>query len=199
MRLATPPRREEASASPRPVGGRSPPPPPLAPGRRPGAAPAPANPLRSLAALAAALALSACGYGFSQRYVARGGASSIRVRPFENRSTDPELGAAIASALRNELARRGADAGGEGAAEIDGEVRAEEPSIASQGGASWRIGVTVRARLVAGGATVAEHVVRRETDYVGGADPLETEGRRALALRRLADDAARDILRAFEG
>jgi hypothetical protein len=45
---------------------------------------------------------------------------------------------------------------------------------------------------------VAEHRARTETDYVGGADPLETEGRRALALRRLAADAAGGILRAFE-
>jgi hypothetical protein len=157
-----------------------------------------------LAALAAVLALSACGYGFSQRYVARGGASSIRVRPFENRSAEPELGAAVTTALRTELARRGADRGGQGDAEIDGEVRAGEPVLTSRspdpsrGGATWRIAVTVRARLVAGGATVAEHASRREADYVGGADPLETEGRRALALRRLADDAAREILRAFE-
>jgi hypothetical protein len=58
--------------------------------------------------------------------------------------------------------------------------------------------MVVRARLVAGGTTVAEHVARREADYVGGGDPLETEARRALALRRLADDAAREVLRAFE-
>ncbi|HEX9051918.1 MAG TPA: LPS assembly lipoprotein LptE [Anaeromyxobacter sp.] len=149
-------------------------------------------------ALASSLALGACGYGFSQRYVARGGASSIAVRPFENRSTDPELGAEVAAALRTELARRGADAGEGAGAAIDGEVRASEPVMTSRAGASWRVGVTVRARLVAGGATVAEHVARREADYVGGADPLETEARRALALRRAADDAARDVLRAFE-
>jgi hypothetical protein len=154
--------------------------------------------VRIAAATAAVLALSACGYGFSQRYVARGGATSVGVRPFENRSTDPELGAAVTTALRTELARRGADAGGEGAAEIDGEVRAEEPTLTSRGGASWRVAMVVRARLVAGGTTVAEHVARREADYVGGGDPLETEARRALALRRLADDAAREVLRAFE-
>ncbi len=149
-------------------------------------------------ALAASLALGACGYGFSQRYVARGGATSIHVRAFENRSTDPELGAQVTTAMRTELARRGADAGPGAGAQIDGEVRAGEPVITSRAGASWRIGVTVRARLVAQGATVAEHVARREADYVGGVDPLETEARRALALRRAADDAARDVLRAFE-
>jgi hypothetical protein len=151
-----------------------------------------------LALALASLALGGCGYAFSQRYVAKGGATSVFVRPFENRSTDPELGAAVAAALRTELARRGADAGQGAAAQIDGEVRAGEPVITSRGGASWRVGVTVRARLVAQGATVAEHVARREADYVGGADPLETEARRALALRRAADEAARDVLRAFE-
>ena len=157
-----------------------------------------ARPPLRWAALAAALGLAGCGYGFSQRYVARGGASSIHVRPFENRSTLPELGASVTSALRTELARRGADGDGGGAAEIDGEVRADEPVVSSRGGATWHVGLTVRARLVSQGAIVAEHVARRETDFVGGVDPLETEGRRALALRRLADDAARDILRAFE-
>jgi hypothetical protein len=153
------------------------------------------------ATVAAAVALSACGYGFSQRYVARGGATAVAVRPFENRSIEPDLGVAVTAALRTELARRGADAPDApdgGAATIEGEVRADEPVLTARGGASWRIGVTVRARLLAGGATVAEHVARRDADYVGGADPLETEARRALALRRMADDAARDVLRAFE-
>ncbi len=154
--------------------------------------------LAAAASAVAALALSACGYGFSQRYVARGGATSIAVRPFENRSVEPDLGAVLTTALRTELARRGADAPDGGAATIDGEVRAEEPVLTARGGASWRIAVTVRARLLASGAVVAEHVARRDADYVGGADPLETEARRALALRRIADDAARDVLRAFE-
>jgi hypothetical protein len=119
------------------------------------------------------------------------------VRPFENRSSEPGLGATVTDALRTELSRRGADRGDE-AAVIDGEVRADEPAVASSGAATWRVGLTVHARLAAGGTTVAEHVAHRETEFLGGADPLETEGRRALALRRLAGDAARDVLRAFE-
>ncbi len=154
--------------------------------------------LRAAAILAGSLAVAACGYAFSEKYVARGGASSIRVRAFENRSSDPGLGAAVTDALRTELARRGADGGGGTAAEIDGEVRADEPSVASGGAATWRVALTVRARLVSSGTTLAEHVARREAEFLGGADPLETEGRRARALRRLADDAARDVLRAFE-
>jgi len=154
--------------------------------------------VRTFVAAAAALALAGCGYAFSQRYAARGGATAVHVRTFENLSAEPELGAAITAALLAELARRGADAGPGAAAAIEGEVRAEDPSPTSPGGATWRIAVEVRARLVSGGATLAEHAARREADYVGGADPLETEGRRALALRRLAGEIAREILRAFE-
>ena len=64
----------------------------------------------SAVAIAAALALTACGYGFSQRYVARGGATSLEVRAFENRSIEPELGAMVTTALRSELWQREVEA-----------------------------------------------------------------------------------------
>ncbi len=155
------------------------------------------------AAIVLVFAVAGCGYGFSQRWVARNGAERVHVRAFENSSTEPELGAAVTAALRDELARRGADAGEGAPAAIEGDVRSTEPAPTSMNApgtnaATWRIGIEVRARLVAGGAAVAERTVRREADYLGGADPLETEGRRALALRRLADDAAREVVRAFE-
>ncbi len=155
---------------------------------------------------AAALALAlACGYGFSTRYHAQGGADRVHVRAFENLSTEPSLGAEVTAALRDELARRGA-AGDEGApAVIEGRVRASPPtpSTAAVGAsfpATWRIAVEVHARLLVGDKAVAERTVRRETDYLSGVagDALETEGRRALALRRVAADAARDILQSFE-
>lgn len=157
----------------------------------------------------AGLALGACGYAFTARYVAKGGAERVHVRAFENRSTEPELGAVLTSALRGELARRGASAPEDAPAVIEGEVRASEPvptavrttSTAARTTtevATWRIGIEVRARLVERGASVAERVIRREGDFLGGADPRESEGRRALALRRLAADAARDVLVAFE-
>ncbi|WP_242345561.1 LPS assembly lipoprotein LptE [Anaeromyxobacter terrae] len=160
----------------------------------------------AFAGLAAALALSACGYGLENRYVAKSGAERVHVRPFENLSTEASLGAELTAALRDELARRGAAAGPGAPAEIIGEVRASAPGPSSPTpyGASypptWRIGVVVKARLVVDGATVSERTVRREADYLAGVggDALETEGRRALALRRVADDAARELLRAFE-
>ncbi len=79
-------------------------------------------------------------------------------------------------------------------------MRAGAPGPSSPDGATWRIGVEVKARLVVKGTTVSERTVRREADYLAGVsgDALETEGRRALALRRVADDAARELLHAFE-
>jgi hypothetical protein len=160
----------------------------------------PAHPPAPSAALAVLLllALAGCGYGFSQRYSAAGGVDRIHVRPFANASTEPELGAVVTAALRGELARRGADAPEGSGATLDGEVRATEPALTSTAGATWRIAIEVRARLLAGTGRPVERTVRREVDFLGGGDPLETEGRRALALRRAADDAARDLLRALE-
>ena len=156
---------------------------------------------RALAAVAAvAAALCACGYGFSQRYAAAGGVDRIHVRPFENRSTEIDLGAAVTTALRSELSRRGADAGDGAAAVLEGEVRATEPALTSTSttATTWRVGIEVRARLKAGQGKPVERTIRRETDFLGGGDPLETEGRRALALRRIADEAAHELLRSLE-
>jgi hypothetical protein len=152
----------------------------------------------ALASVLAALALAGCGYRFSQRYTAAGGVNRIHVRPFVNLSTEPELGAAVTAALRSELARRGSDAGDGGGAVLDGEVRASEPLLTSTVGTTWRVGIEVRGHLVAGSSPPVERTVRRETDFLGGVDPLETEGRRAVALRRVADEAARELLRAYE-
>lgn len=159
------------------------------------------------ALLTAALALAAvggpwgaagCGYGLATRYEARGGAAAIRVEPFENRSTEPELGAAVTAALRDALARRGAAAGPAPDAVLAGVVTATDPAPSSPGGATWRLGVEVRARLVVGGARPEERTVRREVDFLAGGDPLESEARRALALRRASEELAAEVLRAFE-
>lgn len=155
---------------------------------------------RRLVATLAALALGAagCGYGFTQRYRARGGAERVFVRTFENRSADPELGAALTASLRERLARRGASAGADAPAVIEGEVEAPEGVPSSAAGETFHVALVAHARLRVAGETVAEHVARRQGDHLGGADAPETEGRRALALRALADDAALEILRAFE-
>lgn len=151
-----------------------------------------------LALLAAALSLCTCGYAFTQRYVAKGGVGRVHAAAFENRSTDPGLGAALTSALRAELARRGADADPRAPARIEGDVRAGEPAPTSASVETWRIALRVRARLLRDGEPIDERELRREADYLGGSDPLETEARRALALRRLAQEVALELLRAFE-
>lgn len=153
---------------------------------------------RALAIAVAALALGGRGYGFTQRYAAAGGIDRIHVRPFVNASTEPELGAVVTAALRSELARRGADAPEGQGAVLDGEVRATEPVVTSTAAVTWRVGIELRARLLPAAGKPVDRVVRRETDFLAGADPLETEGRRGLALRRVADDAARELLRSLE-
>ncbi len=152
---------------------------------------------RAAVAVAGALALAGCGYSVSAGKKLRGGAERAEVRPFENLSTDPSVGVEVTAALRGTLARRGAY--GEGArALIDGQVLTDTVAPSFAGGATQRVGLLVRARLMVDGALVLERNVRREADYLAGADALEGEARRAQALRRLAGEAARDVLSAFE-
>lgn len=148
---------------------------------------------------AAALALSACGYRFANRAELQGGAQTAFVTPFENLSPEPELGAAVAAALRDELARRGAEGGWGARGIIDGEVRTSAPVPSTLGPSTYRVALEAHARLRVDGKLVVEKTVRREADYLAGADPNETETRRAIALRQLAGDVARELIRAFEG
>jgi hypothetical protein len=163
--------------------------------------------MRRLAALALCLGggsclLAGCGYALSTRWGGRGGVEKVEVAELENRSTEPGLGAVLTGALRAGLARRGAEgpAAGEGrrGAVLSGEVRAKPAAPSSAEARTWRASVEVRVKLARGAEVVAERTFQREADYLGGADPVEAEGRRALALRRLADELAAEILAAFE-
>jgi hypothetical protein len=118
------------------------------------------------------------------------------VRPFENRTGDSEAGAFVAAAVREELARRGGERGGEG--RLDGIVEDARAAPSSPNGATWRLGLIVSAKLVDGTRTLAEARVAREEEFLAGQDPLETEGRRRLALRRAAQAAARELVERFE-
>jgi hypothetical protein len=151
---------------------------------------------RSAAALA--LLLAACGYRAVTPYRARGGAERIHVRAFENDSSDPELGAAVTAALRDELSRRGAYAGPEAPAQLEGAVRVSTGTGSSYFSSSAMVSVEVHARLSIHGKLIQELTVQRTEAHQGGADPVESEGRHATALRKMARDAAREVLRALE-
>jgi len=140
-----------------------------------------------------ALALAGCGYAFTAAGRLHGGAEAVAVPPFANRSTEPELGAAVAAALRSELQARGVRLRPDATARVTGEVTATAPTPAALGGVSWRFAVLVEARLTEGERIVAERKVRREVDYPAGLDALETEGRRAQAAARLAAEVAREL------
>lgn len=165
--------------------------------RRPG----PALASRAVALAAACVVAAGCGYGVG---AGSGGARlpddarSVFVAPLVNRTADAEAGALVAASLREELARRGA-AGGEGApARIEGEVvRVASAPLTTQGG-TWRLTVEIQARLVRSGAELGRVDVRREVDYLGEVDAVATEGRRRLALRKAAADAAREIVERLE-
>jgi hypothetical protein len=139
------------------------------------------------------LALAGCGYAFTAAGRLHGGAETVAVPPFANRSTEPELGAAIAAALRTELQARGVRVRADAPVRVTGEVTATAPAPAAIGGVSWRFAVVIDARLTDGERLVAERKVRREVDYPAGVDALETEGRRAQAAARLAAEVAREL------
>ncbi|HET6413685.1 MAG TPA: LPS assembly lipoprotein LptE [Anaeromyxobacter sp.] len=144
------------------------------------------------------LALAGCGYRVVTPYRARGGIDRIHVGVFENDSADPELGAAVTAAMRDELARRGAYAGADAPAQLDGVVRAASGTPSSYFSSATAVSVQVHVRLSVDGKLVQELTVQRTEPHEGGADPLESEGRRATAVRKLARDAAREVLRELE-
>jgi hypothetical protein len=151
------------------------------------------------ALLAAAVLTTGCGFGLAMGQPLRGGVRRVEVGLLENRSGDPGLGATMAGALQRELARRGQAAGaGAADARLEGEVRALAAASGLPGGATQRLALELKARLVSGGRTLAERTIRREAEALAGADALDGEAWRAQALARLADDAARALLDALE-
>lgn len=148
------------------------------------------------APLALALWATACGYhvGAAGAGHLPPGAEKVFVRPLEDHTTDAELGAIVAVALRQELARRGAEGGPGARARIEGAVENSSFAPSSPNGTTWFAHLGVVARLVVDGKLVAEHRVARDEDYLVGLDALESEGRRRLALRRAAEGVARDIV-----
>jgi hypothetical protein len=156
------------------------------------------NRVRAAVLLVLALAGAGCGYRAATAYRARGGVERMHVRAFENDSTDPELGAVLTAALRDELARRGAAAGADAPALLDGTVRVTSGTGSSYFSAAASLTVEVHARLSVDGKPVHEFTIQRTEAHQGGADALEAEGRRATAIHKLARGVARDVLAALE-
>ena len=150
-------------------------------------------------ALVLLAASSACGYAFgagANRLPP--GAERVFVRPLENRTTNAEVGAIVAASLRQELARRNAVGDAGSAAHIEGAVEETSFGASSPNGATYRLTLVVYARLMIGERVLSEQRARRDADWLAGLDPLESEGRRRLAMRRAADGVAREILDRFE-
>lgn len=154
----------------------------------------------TLASAFAVLALASTGCGYS---LAAGtanmprGAEHVFVRPLQARTTDSEAGALVAAAVREELARRGVEGGPESPARIEGTVD-NTSFVSSATVGAYRFTLVVTVRLVVNGNVVTERRPVAEEDYLPGQDPLESEGRRRLALRRAAQAIARDIVEGFE-
>jgi hypothetical protein len=152
-----------------------------------------------VAGVALVLACGGCGYTPSSGPGRqRPGAERVFVRPFENHTSDAESGALLGAALRRELARRDADAGREARARIEGEIVQAYFGPFSPNGAIYRFTLVVAARLVVDDRLVVQQSFARNEDLLAGQDPLESEGRRRLALRRASDAIAREIVERFE-
>jgi hypothetical protein len=145
----------------------------------------------------ASLLLASCGYALAPRGAPLGtGSTKVYAAPFENRTGDGEAGAFVAAAIREELARRGVVGEESAKARIEGVV--EGTAFVPASPTTWRLSMAVYGRLASDGRTVAEARVGREEEVVSGQDPLETEARRRLALRRAASAIARDLVERFE-
>jgi hypothetical protein len=164
--------------------------------RRAGARPPPTRATATLALLA--LTLSACGYAAGGQGRLPENARQVFVRPLENHTTDADAGALVAAALRRELARRGADAGPAAPTQLEGAVEGVSFGASGPSGAIYRLTLTVTARLVVAGHVASEQRTQRSEDWLAGQDPLESEGRRRLALRHAAEAAAREIVERLE-
>jgi hypothetical protein len=158
-------------------------------------------PRRAVAALLSALVAAGGGCGYRLASGANrlpSGAERIFVRPLEARTGDPQAGALVAAALRSELARRNASAGPDARAHLEGVVEDASFTLASGNPPTYQLSLRVRARLVVDGKVLVERAFTRAEESLSGLDPLESEGRRRLALRRASAALARDVVEVLE-
>jgi len=145
------------------------------------------------------VAAAGCGYGFTAGKARMpAGAERIYVLPFANHTSDAEVGVLVTAALREELARRGSAGGTDSPARIEGTVARILFGAATPEASTYRLYMDVQARLLVDGKVIGEQTAHRQQDYLGEVDAIASEGRRRLALRQAASDAAREIVERFE-
>lgn len=142
--------------------------------------------------LVALAALCGCGYAFTATGGALpGGASSLAVPVFENRTSEAQAGALFADALRDALARRTRlTTSSDASARVEGVVSSigGGPSALAAGSSvgAFRVEAVVELSVVEGARVLYTDRVAGGEDYLPGVDLLGSEANRRAALTRLA-------------
>lgn len=144
------------------------------------------------------LAVLLCGCGY--RFIAPGGSlpegiTALRAPVLDNRTGEPGAEVFFTQALREQLTRAGTLGGDAAEAAVEGAIEAVSgtPVLAGRGKLpTYRLSASATLRLVKNGRVLSEAAVSGTEDYLSGADLLLTEGNRAAALRRLAEQLMRE-------
>jgi hypothetical protein len=159
---------------------------------------------RFTALVAISLWTSACGYRFAAGPASLPeGIRAVSAPVFVNNTAEPGLQVVFTQALRDELGRAGVDARSDADAELAGELVSVwgGPSLLTTPTpgptrdaflASYRVFATARLRLAKAGKALGQLEVTGSEDYLPGADVLQTEANRQIALRRLAERLMRE-------
>lgn len=141
-----------------------------------------------------------CGYRFATPGGALpGGARSVHVPVFENRSQEPSVEAFVTEAVRERYARAGLLGGAASETTLTGVVLGvtASPTVvynSTQGAPTYQVSATVQVTLAKGGVVLGQSVVSLMEEFPSGADVLLTEANRGAALRRLAEALARELV-----
>jgi hypothetical protein len=143
------------------------------------------------------LLLTGCGYRFAvSGGTLPGQAKSVRVPVFENRTSEPNVEALVAEALRERYARAGLLGGDDAETTLEGVVLAVSggPTGVAYALPTYQLSIVVRVALKRGDKVLGDTVVQQAEYFSSGADVLLTEANRGAALRRLVDVLARDVV-----
>jgi hypothetical protein len=160
---------------------------------------------RIVSLLALSLSISGCGYRFAAGPATLPeGIRAVSAPVFVNNTAEPGLQVVFTQALRDELARSGVESRSDADAELSGELAAvwggpsllttpSQPKLTADAFlASYRVFATARLRLTKAGKALGSLEVMGSEDYLPGADVVQTEANRQLALRRLAGRLMRE-------